>query len=271
MICPKCGMELPEDSEFCQYCGSKATIPVEQECSSIAPASPVQFTITKSMPDITISASSEEHKEIGKEANNTTPEKQQPTKKWTVAVVCLAILVLALAALNVYQYISAQGNVEKIAELSVSVSELNSTVESLNGTISDKESQIKNKNSEITTLKSEISSMEDIANSYEAIVNAAKYDNLGYAASNFQSSESVIVVGKNEKNRKFTLTANWSNGGNVSVDYDSYFPSAYVDFDQNSWTTSTKMTIQPKHSGVTIVTFSNDVNRQSFDVIIIVE
>lgn len=46
---------------------------------------------------------------------------------------------------------------------------------------------------------------------------------------------------------------------------------AYVDFDQNRWTTSTKMTIQPNHSGVTVVTFSNDVNRQTFDVIIIVE
>lgn len=250
MICPKCGMQLPDDSEFCQYCGTKATSPVEQVTPPVVSAAPVQDTIVKSIPTVTISENFEGSKNTEQDSADLNPTRKSASKKWIIVAVSLAIVVLLSASLNVYQYISARTNVEKISELSGKVNELNSTVDTLNGTIADMESAVEN---------------------YETIVNAVKYDNLGYAASNFQSSESVIVVSQNEKSRKFTLTANWSNGGNVSVDYDSYFPSAYVDFDQNSWTTSTKMTIEPRHSGVTVVTFSNDVNRQTFDVIIIVE
>lgn len=250
MICPKCGMQLPDDSEFCQYCGTKATSPVEQVTPPVVSAAPVQDTIVKSIPTVTISENFEGSKNTEQDSADLNPTRKSASKKWIIVAVSLAIVVLLSASLNVYQYISARTNVEKISELSGKVNELNSTVDTLNGTIADMESAVEN---------------------YETIVNAVKYDNLGYAASNFQSNESVIVVSQNEKSRKFTLTANWSNGGNVSVDYDSYFPSAYVDFDQNSWTTSTKMTIEPRHSGVTVVTFSNDVNRQTFDVIIIVE
>ena len=271
MICPKCGMQLPDDSEFCQYCGTKATSPVEQVTPPVVSAAPVQDTIVKSIPTVTISENFEGSKNTEQDSADLNPTRKSASKKWIIVAVSLAIVVLLSASLNVYQYISARTNVEKISELSGKVNELNSTVDTLNGTIADKESQIKNKNTEITNLKNKVSSMESAVENYETIVNAVKYDNLGYAASNFQSSESVIVVSQNEKSRKFTLTANWSNGGNVSVDYDSYFPSAYVDFDHNSWTTSTKMTIEPRHSGVTVVTFSNDVNRQTFDVIIIVE
>ena len=254
MICPKCGMQLPDDSEFCQYCGTKATSPVEQVTPPVVSAAPVQDTIVKSIPTVTISENFEGSKNTEQDSADLNPTRKSASKKWIIVAVSLAIVVLLSASLNVYQYISAR-----------------TTVDTLNGTIADKESQIKNKNTEITNLKNKVSSMESAVENYETIVNAVKYDNLGYAASNFQSSESVIVVSQNEKSRKFILTANWSNGGNVSVDYDSYFPSAYVDFDQNSWTTSTKMTIEPRHSGVTVVTFSNDVNRQTFDVIIIVE
>ena len=30
MKCQKCGMILPEDSEFCQYCGARIELPVNQ-------------------------------------------------------------------------------------------------------------------------------------------------------------------------------------------------------------------------------------------------
>ena len=76
------------------------------------------------------------------------------------------------------------------------------------------------------------------------------------------------MVDKSETNRKFTLTANWTNGGTVSVDYSGL--SAFVSFDNDSWTTSTKMTIEPWREGVTAVTFSNNVDSKTFKVIIIV-
>lgn len=271
MICPNCGLQLPDDSEFCQYCGSKISVPAEQVTPVVEIDTPEQNTIPKSLPIVTVSESPNVHENGNNEPLNATSSEKKAPKKWIVSVICLSVLLLALAGLNVYQYLSAQRNEAKAAELSAAISELDSKIKRLNSTISEKDIQIKNKNSDITTLNKKVSSLTDDADKYEAIVDAVKYGNLGYAASNFQSSECVIVVGQNEKNRKFTLTANWSNGGTVSVDYDTYSPAAYVNFDQDSWTTSTKITIQPKHSGVTVVTFSNNVNRQTFDVIIIVE
>lgn len=179
--------------------------------------------------------------------------KQKLSKKWLATAVCLSIVFLGLIALNVYQYIT--------------VSELTETVDNLNSTISEKDKQIKSKDSKI-------SSLTDDAENFQNIVDAAEHGSLGYASNNFHSSESIIVVGENEQNRHITLTAYWSNGGNVSVDYNwysgEYSPSAYVDFDQDSWSTTTTMSIEPRHAGVVVVTFSNDVDSRTFDVIIVV-
>lgn len=41
VICPKCNSELPEDSEFCQYCGSKIAVVSEQPQVLEPPAAPV--------------------------------------------------------------------------------------------------------------------------------------------------------------------------------------------------------------------------------------
>ena len=87
-------------------------------------------------------------------------------------------------------------------------------------------------------------------------------------AYNFKSDESVIVVRKNEKDRKFTLTANWPSYGYVDVSYSSY--AATVSFDKDSWSTSTKMTVNPHSVGATVVTFSNTVNSDTFKILIIV-
>jgi RNA polymerase subunit RPABC4/transcription elongation factor Spt4 len=92
--------------------------------------------------------------------------------------------------------------------------------------------------------------------------------NIGYAANNFKASESVIAVSQSDNSRKFTLTAYWSSGGTVSVDYSS--GCAWVEFDQETWTTSTTMTIHPNYEGVTAVTFSNDVDSKTFKILIIV-
>ena len=116
--------------------------------------------------------------------------------------------------------------------------------------------------------KSQIADLEEKSGYFDTICKELSTGNIGYAASNFKASESVIVVDKNETNRKFTLTANWTNGGTVSTDYSGY--SAWVNFDNDSWTTSTKMTIEPWQEGVTAVTFSNDVDSKTFKILIIV-
>ena len=57
------------------------------------------------------------------------------------------------------------------------------------------------------------------ADYFDDIVKELATGNVGYASSHFYTNESVIVVDKNERNRKITLTANWAYGGSVSVSY----------------------------------------------------
>ena len=50
VICPKCNSELPEDSEFCQYCGNKITVASEQPMVLETPAAPVAPVVDTKPP-----------------------------------------------------------------------------------------------------------------------------------------------------------------------------------------------------------------------------
>lgn len=244
MICPSCKLPLPDDSTFCQYCGSKI-IPNDVEIALL------QHNTTSS----TCLADSKDNADFNsQQADASVPVKKHFKAGWFIATICLSILLLTSI---VYLFITEYNNAQKVEEL--------------NSTISDKNTLIKNMNADLTALRKEVSSLEKQADNYNTIINTIKYRNLGYAADNFQSSEACIVVGLNEKNRQFTLTANWPNGGTVTTKYDKDFPSAYVHFDQDTWSKTTTLTIEPKRTGLTVVTFSNNVNSQTFNVIIIVE
>ena len=141
-------------------------------------------------------------------------------------------------------------------------------INTLQEKISDLETTINKQNNTINSQKKTIANLKPKADNYDDICSSLKYGNIGFAAYNFKSDESVIVVRKNEKDRKFTLTANWPSYGYVDVSYSSY--AATVSFDKDSWSTSTKMTVIPHSVGATVVTFSNTVNSDTFKILIIV-
>ena len=76
------------------------------------------------------------------------------------------------------------------------------------------------------------------------------------------------MVGTGEKNRKLTLTTEWSGSGTVSWECSS--DAASISFDEDSWSSSVGITIVPQRAGVTVVTFSNDMGAGTFKVLIIV-
>lgn len=180
--------------------------------------------------------------------------KQYFNGKKTVPIALLSVLLIASIGLNVMQYLQGQEASETVAAQTTQIEEL--------------EKEVSTQKSTISSQKSRIADLEEKGGYFDTICKELSTGNIGYAASNFKASESVIVVDKNETNRKFTLTANWTNGGTVSTDYSGY--SAWVNFDNDSWTTSTKMTIEPWQEGVTAVTFSNDVDSKTFKILIIV-
>ncbi|MBQ7851394.1 MAG: hypothetical protein IJ342_00730, partial [Muribaculaceae bacterium] len=181
---------------------------------------------------------------------------------WTVVA---SILMVASIALNVFQYFTYQNDTKSIRE---QLSVANSTINELEVQAFALNDLMKAKNETIIEQKTEISNLQEKGRYFDDIVSGMRYGNAGYASKNFFASNSVIIVSKDDKDCKFTLTANWSNGGTVEVEYSS--SAAWISFDKDEWTTSTPITVHPQSKGVTVVTFSNDVDSKTFKVLIIV-
>lgn len=188
-----------------------------------------------------------------KDIKSTKGEKTLKLLSWVLVVLATAALIIAL-----YQIYGLRS--QNAAQLT--------QINTLQGKISELEATVEKQTNTINTQKKTISNLKPKADNYDDICSALKYGNIGFAANNFKSDESIIVVRKNEKDRKFKLTANWSQGGSVEVSYSSN--AAAVSFDKDSWYTSTTMTVRPWSVGATVVTFTNDVNSDSFKILIIV-
>ena len=235
--------------------------------SEDTPTAPVTVPVTVSTPQAGNTQIKQNHcKKCGAIIDNSTKKctgcgKQCFRAKTTVPIIVLTILFVASEGLNIVQFFQNKNALDTVSTQETEITNLEKKVSALNNTISTQKSTI-------STQKSTIKSLEGKAGYFDDICKELSFGNIGYAASNFKASESIILVDKSETNRKFTLTANWTNGGTVSVDYSGL--SAFVSFDNDSWTTSTKMTIEPWREGVTAVTFSNNVDSKTFKVIIIV-
>ena len=253
--CPKCNHALPKDSEFCQFCGNRVSAkPVAPQ--AVIPTAP----IAKPSPKV-VSADSHTHQSTPEKA---TPQKKNQ-KKWKIAAIILIVLVVISLAANVAQFFYHDYST---ADIQAQLDAANKTIAEKDASITSYKNKISSQTTTINQQKTEISNLKTKSGYFDDIVSGMRYGNAGYAASNFFSNDSVIVVSKSNSSYKFTLTANWSNGGTVEVDYSS--SCAYVTFDNNEWYTSTKMTVHPRSKGVTVVTFSNSVNSQTFKVLIIV-
>ena len=178
------------------------------------------------------------------------------------------LLILTSTGLNIAQYVQQKKTAEIVENQAVTIENLEKVIDSHEQTIASQKGTIASQKSAINTYKSTNESLKTKSGYFDTICNEFRYSNSGYAASNFRANQSVIVLSKSDKNKKFTLTANWTNGGTVTVKYSGY--SATLSFDKNSWTTSTEMTVTPWSEGITIATFSNSVNSKTFKILIIV-
>lgn len=283
MKCYNCEHLLPDDSEFCQYCGKKITneLPLQESTDAKTIIEPIDINesaelnsinvkkatvqiipsvIVKNPPAETVDESGEniiKQKHRNKFCKLCGGQIDVNTKKCSgcgkqyfngikfnkvlTTILILSAVILTSVIINIVQF--------------VEIGDLTDTVESQTSTISSQ--------------KSKIDLLDKKSDYYDTICRELSYGNVGYASNNFRVSEGVILIDKDEKDRKFTLTTSWSGSGKVSVSYSGY--SAKVSFDNESWNNSTKMTVEPKMAGITVVKFSNDVNSQTFKMIIIVK
>ena len=186
-------------------------------------------------------------------------------KRRKAPIIILSIVCALLVAANAAQYFLYEKAVQDVEEQLITA---NDTIYSYNNKIINLQNTVSLQNTTINSQKTQITKLEVIEDYYDAICQHMKNGNIGAASSAFNVDDSVIVVRKNETGRKITLTTTYDGGGSVNVDYSSY--AATLKFDEDSWYSSTTLTVDPSYEGVTVATFSNTENSQKFKVLIIV-
>lgn len=162
-------------------------------------------------------------------------------------VIITSVFLMVFVILSTFLFIKNLALIKQTAEME-------GTINALNNEISEKNNKVK--------------SLQTKANYYDDILKALRTGSIGHASASFSTSESIILINKNTVGRKFTLHTTWNAGATIDVDY--FGSSAVVSFDNSSWYDSTTLTVVPKHEGITAVTFSNDLNSDTFTVLIIV-
>ena len=188
-----------------------------------------------------------------------------PKKRNKAPIIILSIICTLLIVANVAQYFLYKEAVKDTEQQLVSA---NNTIDANNRKITELQNTVSSQKTTINTQKTKITKLEAIEDYYDAICQHMKNGNIGAASSAFKVDDSVIVVRKKETGRKITLTTTYDGGGTVNVDYSSY--AATLEFDEDSWYSTTTLTVDPSYEGVTVATFSNTENSQTFKVLIIV-
>ena len=323
--CPQCNHILPDDSDFCQYCGlnlndikkEKVTFHSQfekpevdkNECSNDSikalQTAEVQVpirSVAQAIVDDTGSAESPQNssmgytlggskqhklqycKRCGGEIDNESRKCMKCGKQYLNLKTILPVLLLSLLSLCLISIILIQFNNNKeilshthdlenvLGQKDRNIEELNTTVAFLEKSVEQKDARISTQKNRIYEIQEDLEKANELASDYDYICKALGFEDLGYSSDHFRSSEKIVYVNLKQTDRKFTLTAYWDQGGSVLVEYYPYgrTPTAEVKFDNNSWNTSTTMTVVPKSKGVTLAVFYNDVDDNYFPVLIIV-
>lgn len=262
MVCPNCGVQLPPNCDFCKYCGTRlspenASHPGETVPPVIRPEEKSFCTecgtaldpVTGSCPRCSMPPMR------GGSVPVAPPASGKSRKKTMLPIVLLSLFLVIALGLNVIQLITGISRADKVTSLQARVNVQDQEIEQLEEDYAD--------------IQTELNLLEGTAESYEELCDALAEGGLGRGSDDFYTSESVFLVSPYTVGRSFTLTTSWNGEAIISHSYSS--DAAWVEFSSDTWADEVEITIFPDHEGITRVTFENDYDYSSFDVVIIVK
>ena len=293
MRCMNCGRELPDGSRFCQYCGGRLTeqapprppegaprpgpIPTPPPGPGrpadgapkpgpipTPPPGPGERAGDAPKPGPVPPQGGAQPKDAPKPKPEPKPKKEGNGGKLAFIIIA-AVLIAALAGLNVYQYAAfgstAQESADRIKQLEGEVSSKESEINSLHGQIDTLESEALSRENEMSSLRTRSDWLDEIAEFID------DYD-AGYATDYFRASEALIVTTTADYLESFTLYTEYNLG--MTVSYETEGSSATLEFAEDTWGSSVELYVYPQSPGITIFTLSNDLYYDSFRVMVVV-
>ena len=273
MRCMNCGRELPDGSRFCQYCGGRLTEQAPPRPPEGAPRpgpiptpppGPGERAGDAPKPGPVPPQGGAQPKDAPKPKPEPKPKKEGNGGKLAFIIIA-AVLIAALAGLNVYQYAAfgstAQESADRIKQLEGEVSSKESEINSLHGQIDTLESEALSRESEMSSLRTRSDWLDEIAEFID------DYD-AGYATDYFRASEALIVTTTADYLESFTLYTEYNLG--MTVSYETEGSSATLEFAEDTWGSSVDLYVYPQSPGITIFTLSNDLYYDSFRVMVVV-
>ena len=273
MRCMNCGRELPDGSRFCQYCGGRLTEQAPPRPPEGAPRpgpiptpppGPGERAGDATRPGPVPPQGGAQPKDAPKPKPEPKPKKEGNGGKLAFIIIA-AVLIAALAGLNVYQYAAfgstAQESADRIQQLEGEVSSKESEINSLHGQIDTLESEALGRENELSALRTRSGWLDEIAEFID------DYD-AGYATDYFRASEALIVTTTADYLESFTLYTEYNLG--MTVSYETEGSSATLEFAEDTWGSSVDLYVYPQSPGITIFTLSNDLYYDSFRVMVVV-
>lgn len=255
MICPNCNSVLQDGVAFCKYCGaSVANYTPETEI----PAAEDEMEKTVTVYGENPSGYSYEPQPAPETeyVYEEAPKKKGKAGK-IIAIALGSLILLAAIAFGVWMMLQKNAAEDKLAK---NESELTDTRNELDSAKEDSEYYAE---------------LEEYADSFEEIADFARQSNCGYASELFHVNQGIIILDPDDTRKTITLTAAFDDAVEISVDIYGY--GADLNFSEDSWSGDTTTLYVDRDAddmeegevGITTVTFTNDLNSQTFDILII--
>ncbi len=287
MICPNCNNELQDGVAFCKYCGAslkdykpeaeEKTVIIPDETDVVVPAEEPVYVPEEAPEYIPAEEAAyippEEPAYIPPEepayaayevAKDEAPKKKGKAGK-VVGIVVGALLLLAAIGFGVWMMLQKNEAEDKLEAKEKSLqsiqSELDSTKEELASAMEELE---------------ECGDYETYVDAIDSICEFANYSSCGYASDLFHVDQGIIVLEEGDDYKTITLTTAFEGGGTYDC-YVDYGTGAYAEFDEDEWSgdTTTISVVRDDYDledgeiGVTVINFTNDINNQSFSILVI--
>ncbi|MBQ6215444.1 MAG: zinc-ribbon domain-containing protein [Oscillospiraceae bacterium] len=251
MICSNCNKTIPDDSEFCVYCGNK--IVIENRCKKCGAiiledsnycqycGSPIENNEEKDSNKDKVNIASE----------NTSQNKPKRSIFLPIVAGILGLLVIALSVVSIL---------------------LKANNDSLKNQIITNRTEIEALNDEIEHTKDDYNTLKKTTVEYDSTIkNIKSFANRsypGYSSDSFHSTKAIVFMNRNQ-----TLSNAFEVVGKYNTTYHLQHDSKGIDAGWNGeFNASDKcaISVTAKYKGTATIRFTNDYNSEYFDVLIVV-